>query len=67
MWSAHFRAIQMAARQDDWDEEGDGQAEDWGASWSKAYVGGTKVRQYTASAAETAVAEQPAEPGAGRR
>jgi hypothetical protein len=33
-------------KRDPWDEDELGEDDDWGPSWTQAYVGGTKVRQY---------------------
>jgi hypothetical protein len=38
-----------AAKRDAWDEEANWESEGTGSSWTKAYAGGVKVRQYNPS------------------
>ena len=60
-YATTMRDPQSAARRlDPWDEEALGD-DDWGPSWTKAYVGGMKVRQYVVStaAAYVSAAQQP--------
>jgi hypothetical protein len=56
-----------AKKCDPWDEDELGENDDWGPSWTKAYVGGLKVRQYAVSAASVSISAAPAQPTSGGR
>lgn len=59
---AGHRAL-AATRRDPWDEDDAADDEEYGPSWTKAYVGGMKVRQYAAAEVEAAVRLAAQQPG----
>lgn len=64
MLSATTMRYQAAAAKtaDPWDEDESTEDDGWGPSWTKAYVGGMKVRQYVVSAVEASVSAAPQQP-----